>query len=52
MLLPYLYYTLNVMDRLISGEPPVSIHQRMEDLDALIKQLGHIFPSEKAREKL
>jgi hypothetical protein len=51
MLLPYLHYTSNVTDRLVSGEPPKSIEQKREDLDRLVKQLNAASPG-KLREKL
>jgi hypothetical protein len=52
MLLPYLYNTSNVTDRLASGEPPRSIQQKWEDLQLLVEQLNEASPTANPKEKL
>jgi hypothetical protein len=50
MLLQYLHDTSKIPDRFISGEPPKSIKQQMDELKSLVKELGHLLPKEVIQE--
>jgi hypothetical protein len=52
MLLQHIHYTSNLSDRLISGEPPMSIYQKMEDLEKLLYQVDEHPLMTRTREKL